>query len=288
MSHRLLHHFAESHRYQLSSSGLGTPNIKEIVNIIGHVQSATSKAQSKLVSRFGLHEFSLHWCECFCSSYIARRLHWGASLPGPSLKPCFRWVFPMFVSAIRMCSRCRGGDKCSQTNIEFRFVVLQKRGETSLHKCADLQVSSCPPEMNLFDVNCLANFTCCMPWKPHPTGLPLTNAWCLAAVVFTQLLDGPWQKVTKIRAFPVPGSSGGWVWRFLVQWFDHQTLISGRFKYQELRFSARYQTMNQRHKGPPLSFLSLIFLILMICLDSNLSLKLRDCYHGMNATVFPI
>ena len=183
--------------------GLVPPTSKKSSISSGMSKAATSKAQSKLVSRFGLHEFSLHWCECFCSSYIARRLHWGASLPGPSLKPCFRWVFPMFVSAIRMCSRCRGGDKCSQTNIEFRFVVLQKRGETSLHKCADLQVSSCPPEMNLFDVNCLANFTCCMPWKPHPTGLPLTNAWCLAAVVFTQLLDGPWQKVTKIHAFPV-------------------------------------------------------------------------------------
>lgn len=232
----------------LSSSGLGTPNIKEIVNIIGHVQSATSKAQWKLVSRFGLHEFSLHWCECFCSSYIARRLHWGASLPCPSLKPCFRWVFPMFVSAIRMCSRCRGGDKCSQTNIEFRFVVLQKRGETSLHMCADLQVSSCPPEMNLFWRRLFSEKNVLNAQKTASNGLP-----------FQRLMFGC------CGVYPTPG------------W------------YQELRFSARYQTMNQRHRAAATVVFWIWFsLFWMVSLDSNLSLKLRDCYHGMNGTVFPI
>lgn len=173
----------------LSSSGLGTPNIKEIVNIIGHVQSATSKAQWKLVSRFGLHEFSLHWCECFCSSYIARRLHWGASLPCPSLKPCFRWVFPMFVSAIRMCSRCRGGDKCSQTNIEFDSWFF-KKGVKPLFTCAQTcRFHHAHLKWTFFDVDCLAKKTCWMPKKPHPTDCR-SNAWCLAAVVFTQLLDG--------------------------------------------------------------------------------------------------
>lgn len=129
-----------------------------------------------------------------------------------------------------------------------RFVVLQKRGETSLHMCADLQVSSCPPEMNLFWRRLFSEKNVLNAQKTASNGLP-----------FQRLMFGC------CGVYPTPG------------W------------YQELRFSARYQTMNQRHRAAATVVFWVWFsLFWMVSLDSNLSLKLRDCYHGMNGTVFPI